>query len=168
MCYSVVELYMHVYILDVYRMFIHVIIPAQCGEPVKAVRVSSPDELHTGDHILYQDTHSGDGYHSALVASEPEDGRLRFITKESFMSHAREETSQFFSLPHLRKVQYTPCQYSGEEAVQRARSGGPRYSDSHKLVSWAKTGVKHSLSTIIEELKGVCYNYIGLSLRVKV
>ena len=126
--------------------------------------VCSLDELHTGDHILYQHPNNHDGYRSALVASEPEDGRLTFITcrEESFMSPLREETTlQFSSLRHLDKVQYTSCQYSGEQAVQRARSGGTHYFDSHKLVSWAKTGVEHSLSTIIEELnKGVCCNCI--------
>ena len=118
--------------------------------------VSSLDELHTGDHILYQDTDSPDRYRSALVASEPEDGCFIVITKD-YLSNTSEETLQFSSLPHLHKVQYTCCQYSGEEAVQRARCGGPRYySDSHELVSRAKTGVEHSLNTIIEELKGVC------------
>ena len=136
---------------------VHVIVPARYGKLVGAVPVTSPDKLHTGDHILYQDTDSPDGYCSALVTSEPEDGRLTVITIY-FTSHAREETTlQFSSLPHLHKVQYTRCLYSGEEAVQRARSEPLRYySDSHELVSWAKTGVRHSLSTIIEELKGVC------------
>ena len=125
---------------------------------IRAVPVSSLDELHTGDHILYQDADSQDGYRSALVASEPEDGRLGVITKESFTSTVIEEALQFSSLPHLRKVQYSPCHYSGEEAIQRARSRGPRYvySGSHELGSWAKTGVKRSLSAIIEEHEGVC------------
>ena len=123
--------------------------------------VSSPDELHTGDHILYQDPVCFVGYTSALVASEPGGGWLRVIT-DDFMYGAREETLQFSSLPHLHKVQYTSCQYSGKQAVLRARdrSGESRCSGSHYLVSLAKTGVKHSLSTIIEELKGVCYSVV--------
>ena len=141
-------------------MFIPVIVPAQCGEPVTAVQVSSPDELHIGDQILYQDADSRDGYRSALVASEPEDGRLRVITRDVRNYVRSEETLQFSSLPHLHKVQYTCCQYSGEEAVQQARSGELCYYDSHELVSLVKTGVKHSLSTIIEELKGVCYSAV--------
>ena len=143
------------YINIIYTYNVHVIIPAQCGKPVKAVPVSSPDELHTGDHILYKDTYSRDGYRSALVASEPEHGRFRVITTV-VRNPASGEALQFSSLPRLHKVQYTPCQYSGEEAVQRARSGPPRYSNIHELVSLAKTGVKHSLDTIIEELEGVC------------
>ena len=118
--------------------------------------VSSPDELHTGDHILYQDSHSQVGYRSALVASEPEDGRLGVITRDFLSPALRQKTLQFSSLPHLHKVQYTRCLYSGEQAVQQARSEPPRYCDSHELASLAKTGVKHSLSTIIGELKGVC------------
>ena len=129
-------------------------------EPVRAVPVSSLDELHTGDHILYRPS---DGYHSALITGVPKNGDVRVITK-SFNSPVNETTLQFSSLPHLHKVQYTSCQYSGKEAVQRARSGGHRYPDSHGLVSWAKTGVKHSLSTVIKELEGVRYNNIIILL----
>ena len=131
-------------------------ISGQCGKPMRAVPVSSPDELHIGDHIIY---HSADSwsidraYGSALVTCEPEHGRLSIITE----SVLREETVHFSSLCHLRKVQYTRCLYSGERAVQRARGRWNYHTSSHGLVSWAKTGVSHSLSTIVGEFEGVCF-----------
>ena len=131
----------------------------QCGEQVGAVLVSSPDELHTGDHVLYPNPHmewSGDKVCSALFVNMPEDGRLRVITADYYMDVAREEIHQFSSLAPLHKVQYASCLYSVDEAVQRARSGRPHhYRDSHMFVSWVKTGREHFRDTIIAEVEGV-------------
>ena len=111
--------------------------------------VSSPDELHSGDHVVYQATVflGSDGYRSALVLSEPEHDLVKLATN-TLSGEISQKAVQFSSLRHLQKVQYTPCLYSGEQAVQRARGRELCYS-MHEFVSLIKTGVTHSDRTIL-------------------
>lgn len=134
----------------------------QAGTPLYPTPITSPSQLHRGDHILFQTEDSAPPLHplyqSALVSSV--EGLIKIVSYSR--SGLYEDEAAFDTFRGLHKVVYTTdCRYSGRESVSRARwrleSGEEHcyhavFNNSHFFVSWAKTGKEYLLYDVINGL----------------
>jgi len=125
------------------------------GVPLYHVPVSKISDLQPGDHILYQVCRAPYRacYRSALVVTV-EEADIYVVMNSS--DGVKEEQLKYSK--HLYKVNYSHCNYTNDEAIQRAKQRFSEkcyhclYNNSHHFVTLAKTGRENPLTEIIESL----------------
>ena len=140
------------------------------GGPLQAAVIDEVDGLEIGDHILFQVIQEPyrPGYESALVSNvDAVHGQLTLIRNTRLRTLSEVEVVVDYSkLRCVHKVEYTPCLYSADEAIQRAKQRFEKEdsvlkpvncyhalnNNSHQFVTWCKTGLEYSLSNIILHL----------------
>ena len=137
------------------------------GKPLRAIPVNNLDDLHRGDHILYQVSQYPyrHMYYSALIIDiiDPENAErttLKVITNSVNDLGVVQKFLPFNGIhaSSLHKVVYSH-QYEVAESIQRAmkRIDENHYhslcNNGHFFVSWCKTGQESQLQDIIKELE---------------
>ena len=139
------------------------------SRPLRAV---SAENVHRGDHIIYQITEEPYRayYESALVscvgADQIELLKNTRANSEGHIGGVTQEWVQFSSLNHPHIIQYSPGLYSNDEAIKRAEKRlewkekcyHVLYNNSHHFVTLAKTGKENPLAVITKDFlyEGMC------------
>ena len=130
------------------------------GQPLAPLPANITN-IEAGDHVIYQigSDEFRKFYRSALVSEVyPLHGDMKIVT---FTSEGVEEKRvDIASLCRLHRVEYSPCRFSAQEAVSRARHRldmkeklyNPINNNGHFFVSNAKTGREYNLSDMIMDL----------------
>ena len=143
------------------------------GGPFQAVAIEAVDGLERGDHILIQVIQEPyrPGYESALVSNiDVVRGQLTLIRNTRLRTLSEVEVVVDYSqLRCVHKVEYMPCLYSADEAIQRAKQRFEKEdsvlkpvncyhalnNNSHHFATWCKTGHEYSLSDIVIHLDNI-------------
>ena len=134
------------------------------GQPLFALLMESGDQLHAGDHILYQISKPPFRimYRSGLITEiqgTDSNSKVNIITNVPEIGVTQRQV-YFDELENLHKLEYDTCQYSSEESIDRARQRlmlkekcyHALYNNSHFFVTWCKTGREYSLTDILEDI----------------
>ena len=132
------------------------------GQPLYTISIKSCEELHTGDHILHQNSKPPFQimYRSALVVKNQGISEKVTVIMNIPIRGVTKKQLYFDELETVHKVIYDKCRYSTSESIKRAKKRlefketcyHALFNNSHFFVTWCKTGREYPLTDILVDI----------------